>query len=119
MITSFKELSMAGKILTLAFPVIVTIGLAVRTSDLARLDRIEERQFTMQGVAVTDSKLSATKGEIVQLMDIRFVATNSKIDLLSQSQDKMMDILQKAIESQQKSNDLNKQMIDELRRAKR
>ena len=112
MITSFRELSVAGKILTLAAPLLVTIGLAVRSADLARLDRIEERQFTMQGVAVTDQKLIQTKGEIVQLMDIRFVATNSKIDLLSQQQDKMMDILQK-------SNDLNKQMIDELRRTKR
>jgi hypothetical protein len=112
MITSFRELSVAGKILTLAFPVVVTIGLAVRAADLARLDRIEERQFTMQGVAVTDSKLSQTKGEIVQLMDIRFVATNSKIDLISQQQDRMIDI-------QQKSNEYNKQIIDELRRSKK
>ena len=112
MITSFKELSMAGKIFTLAVPIIVTIGLAVRAADLARLDRIEERQFTMQGVAVTDSKLSQTKGEIVQLMDIRFVATNSKIDLISQQQDRMIEI-------QQKANEYNKQIIDELRRSKK
>ena len=112
MITSFKELSLAGKILTLAIPVVVTISLAVRTSDLARLDRIEERQFTMQGVAVTDSKLSATKGEIVQMMDIRFAATNSKIDLIAQQQDRMIEI-------QQKANEYNKQMLDELRRQKK
>lgn len=112
MITSFRELSVAGKILTIAFPIIVTIGLAVRAADLSRLDRIEERQFTMQGVAVTDSKLSQTKGELVQMMDIRFAATNSKIDLIAQQQDRMIEI-------QQKANEYNKQMLDELRRSKK
>lgn len=112
MITSFRELSMAGKILTIAAPLLVTIGLAVRSADLARLDRIEERQFTMQGVVVTDSKLSQTKAEIVQMMDIRFAATNSKIDLIAQQQDKIIEI-------QQKANEYNKQFIDEFRRTKR
>jgi hypothetical protein len=112
MITSFKELSMAGKIFTLAIPIIVTIGLAVRAADLARLDRIEERQFTMQGVAVTDQKLVQSEGKLVQLMDIRFIDTNSRIDVISKSQEKLLEV-------QQASSEVNKQILDELRRQRR
>jgi len=57
------------------------------------LSKLDDRQFALQGSAITEEKLQKTETRIINYVDVRFGDLSQKIDNFSDQQSKTNEIL--------------------------
>lgn len=79
-----------SKIIIGVFIPLMVVSMSMLYNYIAKLD---ERQYQLQGSAITETKLQKTETRIINYVDVRFGDLSQKIDNFSDQQAKTNEIL--------------------------